>query len=662
MEKHNFFLYHLDNELQKLFALKTYNHRVLLENFNLIIKLAFLLCNDTLYIPASNYFESDLSFNSLNNFKELSEIGAIQLVSSSYNLDEFLERKVNQFKGEILFENYHYSDFLNIENEIVLPGQMKKRDGSASKDIKEGWQKRINNKSFTENLYRYSSVSASKFEDALYEMPQKLGDRAYISDLIVPLLPIEKKYLSDFNNIINTFVTNEYIKSFLNEFNAYCFKDLPIIDDSLFLYDIDGSKLISYKSVVVWGIKKKYKNNCHLYDYIKQCNSYELIELKYSPLGQLLIEDFYDNNLLTSKEYNKISKTNIVNVRSKEGNDMEHVLIISALEKEIRPIISILNSYINEYSKDEFEGEVYYTFSISNELKITCTTFIGMGQINAALAVTKAINHYRITKVVLTGICGGINDQIKIGDLIISEQIVDYEIGKITSDKDQHRWQVYRSDYSLAHSLKNFKSDKWLSELNSLFPDKLIDTPMTHLGIVLSGNKVMADVESVNMLKNTWSQALAIEMEASGIASAIYHQENPPSFVMVKSVCDLADNKKNDDWHEFSSYAAALFILDYFLQDDYILPQNDQSLIINEKQNIELLSVLKGTYDMSELNVLAFKIGIDIDDIKGDIKSEKIVELIKYCNRKKITNKLIEQINADRNNILNKKYTLKHNP
>ena len=47
MEQNNIFLYHLDNELQKLFSLKSYNKDVLYEAFLLVTKIAFLVCKDT---------------------------------------------------------------------------------------------------------------------------------------------------------------------------------------------------------------------------------------------------------------------------------------------------------------------------------------------------------------------------------------------------------------------------------------------------------------------------------------------------------------------------------------------------------------------------------------------------------------------------------------
>lgn len=64
------------------------------------------------------------------------------------------------------------------------------------------------------------------------------------------------------------------------------------------------------------------------------------------------------------------------------------------------------------------------------------------------------------------------------------------------------------------------------------------------------------------------------------------------------------------------------------------------------------MSAIRGTYSLSEINVLAFNIGIDIEEIGGEGKSEKIVELIKYCKRRNILDKLVAQINIERNNLL----------
>lgn len=94
-----------------------------------------------------------------------------------------------------------------------------------------------------------------------------------------------------------------------------------------------------------------------------------------------------------------------------------------------------------------------------------------MGQINAALAVKEAISYYDVSKIILTGICGGIDTEMKYGDIVISDQIVDYELAKNKPDGNQVRWNVYRSDFELGQSMKMFRSDNWFSYLKRVFPD-----------------------------------------------------------------------------------------------------------------------------------------------------------------------------------------------
>ena len=203
-----------------------------------------------------------------------------------------------------------------------------------------------------------------------------------------------------------------------------------------------------------------------------------------------------------------------------------------------------------------------------------------------------------------------------------------------------------------------FKSDAWFSYLKKVFPNIEVEKPNVYSGIVLSGNKVIANNEEVKKFKETWRKALAVEMEASGIAATLFQMKNAPSFVMVKSICDFADSEKNDDWQEYASYVAAVFVVNYIFTECNSLSQNNNSSGKRKTESPEilryqkLLSIIRGTYNLSEINVLAFNIGIDIEEIGGEGKSEKIVELIKYCKRRNILDKLVAQINIERNNLL----------
>lgn len=76
---------------------------------------------------------------------------------------------------------------------------------------------------------------ASAIEDKLFSIPSKLGNQAYISRYIVPLLELGDDYNKPVNTVVNLFITREYIKSFLDEYHAVCLKDIPLIDAELIL-------------------------------------------------------------------------------------------------------------------------------------------------------------------------------------------------------------------------------------------------------------------------------------------------------------------------------------------------------------------------------------------------------------------------------------------
>lgn len=338
---------------------------------------------------------------------------------------------------------------------------------------------------------------------------------------------------------------------------------------------------------------------------------------------------------------------------------MEKALIITALAKELEPILDAIDSPLKPRNWKVVNGRSYFIYEVSPALTVICTSFLGMGQLNASIAVKEAVEYFDVNKVILAGICGGIDGEMKYGDIIISDQIVDYELAKIKEDDTYVRWNVYRSDFELMQNMMAFKSDRWFSHIKRTFPDIECEEPKAYAGIVLSGNKVIANYEEIKRFKKTWSKALAVEMEASGIAATLHQMNNAPSFIMVKAICDFANSEKNDDWQEYAACVSAAFVLNFIFSECNFQPRivgsnrvagAIQSGVADRYQ--KLLSAIRGTYNLSEINVLAFNIGVDIEEIGGVSKSEKIIELIKYCKRRNVLDKLIDQINTERNNLL----------
>jgi len=78
---------------------------------------------------------------------------------------------------------------------------------------------------------------------------------------------------------------------------------------------------------------------------------------------------------------------------------------------------------------------------------------------------------------------------------------------------------------------------------------------------VASGQKVIANSEFLEDIRSHWSKLVAVEMESYGVALAAYQAETAPEMLLVKGICDWADNSKNDKWQDYAADIAASFVI-----------------------------------------------------------------------------------------------------
>lgn len=336
------FIYYLDYEIQKLFDLKrTYGYKRTYNCLSLITRIAYLVSSEELLLPASNYFESDIAFNIVNSLKALSDFGYIKLLSSSYNLSDLLDVKKEQHEENIDKPGYHYIDYISPKKQLILPGKMVKRYSSASEDIKNAWLNSIDN-NFWENVYKDSHTKhISTFQNELNQVPERLGKKAFISEYIMPLLPINDYFRKKYDSLINTFITQEYILSYLREYKAVCIKDIPLFDTTFLLPNDKNwvNKHISFKEVFEYLQNLNYKKE-NLIRFISSCNDIQLIELKNSSFWMGAIETFIE-----SKDNKKSSLKNKFIYHNEKGVfkvQKPKIFIIHGHDEEMKKSLQLL--------------------------------------------------------------------------------------------------------------------------------------------------------------------------------------------------------------------------------------------------------------------------------------------------------------------------------
>ena len=91
-----------------------------------------------------------------------------------------------------------------------------------------------------------------------------------------------------------------------------------------------------------------------------------------------------------------------------------------------------------------------------------------------------------------------------------------------------------------------------------------------HVGPIATGAVVLEDPSVVEMIQSQHRETLGIEMEAYGVAlAANLSSLTPPKSIIMKSVCDFADPKKNNEWQDYAAYTSAQLAMKFIENDLY---------------------------------------------------------------------------------------------
>ena len=292
----NIFIHYLDKELLDIYSTKKYSqdtiHKVI---FSIKIALLFLNDDEYVYIPASNYFESNLAKIVLESFRDIIDLNFIRLVSSSNTLRGFVRKK------KIVYPSLYTDEQIIEEEEKLLdknvPGVWTMRKNSATEDIILNWEKDVNSAHW-ESLYKVSNYKKiSSFERDLALIPQKLNKKAFIVNHVYPELKISQECKEDAKEIINAVISKYYIDSFLKEFNAVCFKNFFLLPQANSILP-SGYAHIDYEKVCRKLVRIPYGDQS-LYSYINECDNYKLMLMR----EKKILYDAEEYELNTKKVY-----------------------------------------------------------------------------------------------------------------------------------------------------------------------------------------------------------------------------------------------------------------------------------------------------------------------------------------------------------------------
>ncbi|RKK59247.1 hypothetical protein BFJ69_g17327 [Fusarium oxysporum] len=302
--------------------------------------------------------------------------------------------------------------------------------------------------------------------------------------------------------------------------------------------------------------------------------------------------------------------------RPKDRYDFE-IAIICALPLEADAIEALFDHYWDDdgspFDKEPGDPNAYSTGVIGRH-NVVLVYMPGMGKANAAAVAAKChMSFPSIRLALVVGVCGVVpfrrnGDEIVLGDVVISDGIVQYDLGQrlpgqfVTKDTLLDalgrpnpeirgvlaKLKTYRGQEDLTRkTIKFLDAMRCNPRLYATYPgsanDRLFEaayrhsedqkscdqtgcngklvsrrrlemsgthlTPAIHFGLMASGDSVMKSGEDRDKIAEA-GDSIAFEMEGAGV------WDNFPCIV-IKGACDYADSHKSKVWQRYAAATAA---------------------------------------------------------------------------------------------------------
>lgn len=215
---------------------------------------------------------------------------------------------------------------------------------------------------------------------------------------------------------------------------------------------------------------------------------------------------------------------------------MTKIAIMGAMEEEIEPLLA----HFDNVNIVEFANNKYYEVNYKG-LEIVIA-YSKIGKVFASLTATTMIEKFGCDTLLFSGVAGGINPKLKIGDLIIADKLCQHDLDITAFD---HPNGFVPGGSVFVETSENLKAiAKEVAKENDL---KVIE------GTIATGDQFVHSSERKKFIESTF-KADALEMEGASVA-VICDALNVPFFVL-RAISDTADGGADIDFDEFLKSSA----------------------------------------------------------------------------------------------------------
>jgi 8-oxo-dGTP diphosphatase len=177
---------------------------------------------------------------------------------------------------------------------------------------------------------------------------------------------------------------------------------------------------------------------------------------------------------------------------------------------------------------------------------------VGKGTHPAAVLAERAIGEFAPAALIFVGVAGALHPNIELGDIVVATHVYAYHGGTSENDGPKSRPRVWETSHRAEQIARHLARHS---------------TARVHFGPIAAGEMVLNSriSEQARWVREHYNDALAIEMEAAGVAQAGHLSGGLP-VVVVRGISDRADGTKEatdrDRWQQKAIVDAATFAIE----------------------------------------------------------------------------------------------------
>ncbi len=216
--------------------------------------------------------------------------------------------------------------------------------------------------------------------------------------------------------------------------------------------------------------------------------------------------------------------------------------IMGAMHEEIESIVHLIQDKVEV----SIGNRIFHTGTI-NAIPVV-VVFSRWGKVAAATTATSLVLGFGITDLFFIGVAGAIRQELKIGDIVIADQLIQHDIDARPL-MPRHEVPLLGKTYFKSEPSLVSLAQKAISLLTEDVQFQSSGTPRIFTGTIASGDKFFSKESDKLELQKRLPELYCVEMEGAAVAQVCYEYAIP--FLVIRTISDESDDQSHIDFPLF---------------------------------------------------------------------------------------------------------------